>query len=247
MGSVLSVYLFTNLWCDVQALLNDLAPETGTVTDNSDGSHSTVYAITRAGIYRMAIQSAPLNALASRLREHPQMFGTCSRPWGSGDLPLQTRPPYGGRVSSESFTSYPQYSLSAPLTNPRTHVHRFGSVLGAGSPHFLDIKTGAADESKTYIYGSLLAVAAGKTSFAYVQTRDKYGNNIRVNPDDTGSEGPDNVQFELCNEVRPVCVHVPLAVLCSAQPEGAGLGASPADTFELPRTAARAWHALCHA
>ena len=164
---------------------------------------------------------------------------------GPGTCPC--RPPYGGRVSSESFTSYPQYSLSAPLTNPRTHVHRFGSVLGAGSPHFLDIKTGAADESKTYIYGSLLAVAAGKTSFAYVQTRDKYGNNIRVNPDDTGSEGPDNVQFELCNEVRPVCVHVPLAVLCSAQPEGAGLGASPADTFELPRTAARAWHALCHA
>jgi hypothetical protein len=102
MGSVLSFCLFTNLWCDVQALLNDLAPETGTVTDNSDGSHSTVYAITRAGIYRMAIQSAPLHALASQLRDHPQMFGTCSRPQGSGDLPLQTRPPYSGRVSSES-------------------------------------------------------------------------------------------------------------------------------------------------
>jgi len=109
------------------------APETGTVSDNSDGSYGTVYSITRAGIYQMQIQ--------------------------------------------------------------------FGAELGAGSPFLVDVKTSAADLAKTYVFGDLLKVQAGRASTCYVQTRDKYGNNIRVEPDPSDPDGPDEIDFELCTEV----------------------------------------------
>jgi hypothetical protein len=35
-----------------------LAPETGAVTDNSDGSYGTSYSVTRAGQYKLLIQLA---------------------------------------------------------------------------------------------------------------------------------------------------------------------------------------------
>mmetsp|Transcript_20992 Transcript_20992/g.47350 ORF Transcript_20992/g.47350 Transcript_20992/m.47350 type:complete len:1186 (+) Transcript_20992:160-3717(+) len=109
------------------------APETGTVTDNSDGSYSTTYSITRAGLYQMQIQ--------------------------------------------------------------------FGSVFGAGSPFILDVKTSQAELSKTYVYGQLIQVQAGVSSLAFVQTRDKYGNNIRVELDPADADGPDEIEFELCKSI----------------------------------------------
>ena len=41
-------------------------------------------------------------------------------------------------------------------------------------------------------------VQAGRASSAFVQTRDKYGNNIRVELDPNDPDGPDGIEFELC-------------------------------------------------
>jgi len=107
-------------------------PRTATVTDNSDGSYTAVYAITQSGVYQLAIT--------------------------------------------------------------------FGGALGAGTPRQLEVQTAEALIERTYVYGSLLSIKAGETSTIYVQTRDRYGNKLRVDPRvvPTGSE---DINFELCTAV----------------------------------------------
>jgi len=112
-------------------------PETGTVTDNADGSYSTGFYITRSG----------------------------------------------------------QYALKIDVSG----------TLGVGSPFILNIVTGKADKSQTYVYGKLQGIAAGFASELYVQTRDQYGNHIRADEDlyPLGQKdgGRDSIGFQVCKSV----------------------------------------------
>jgi len=115
----------------------DRSPETGTVSDNSDGSYSTSYLITCAGKYALSIE--------------------------------------------------------------------FSGTLGAGSPYILTVVTDVADKSLTYVYGKLKGIAAGVASELYVQTRDRYGNPVRANPDlfpiGEVNGGTESIKFQVCKNV----------------------------------------------
>ena len=76
----------------------------------------------------------------------------------------------------------------------------FAGVSGAGSPFMLEIASAPAEIALTYVYGDLLNVVAGATSTLYVQTRDKYGNFLRVDPTAYPS-GSEDIVFELCQTV----------------------------------------------
>ena len=99
------------------------------------------------------------------------------------------------------------YGVSYKVT--RAGTYRLGiniaGVYGAGSPHLLQIKTDKRDPSKTYVYGSLLDIRAGIASTLFVQTRDRYGNNIRADlgtyPLGEVNGGSENIVFELCKSV----------------------------------------------
>jgi len=110
-------------------------PNSGTVTDNSDGSYGVVYSLTLGGEYQLAIS--------------------------------------------------------------------FSGINGADTPSIFEVKTGAAVVANTYAYGNMLNVQAGKVSSIFVQTRDKYFNNIRVDPDET-PEGSEKITFELCTSIPVV-------------------------------------------
>lgn len=129
-------------------------PQTGTVSDNRDGSFSISYRLTRAGMYTLDLQIA--NALAAQA-------------------------PY--KIIVHSDTAVPE---------------------------------------KTFVFGSLLTVKQGDASNIYAQTRDRYGNYIRLDPGQF-PEGIENLQFELCivigNQTDPE-----LSLACAGGEEEEGVG-----------------------
>eukprot|EP00960_Hanusia_phi_P018846 554889-Hanusia_phi.AAC.20 len=76
----------------------------------------------------------------------------------------------------------------------------FAGAIGAGAPFILQIASAPAEIALTYVYGDLLNVVAGSTSTLYVQTRDKYGNFLLVDPAVYPS-GSEDIVFELCQSV----------------------------------------------
>jgi len=74
------------------------------------------------------------------------------------------------------------YAVSYRITKAGLYQHSISVIgsIGAGTPVFLDVSSDAAYPPRTYVYGSLLSLETGKASTIYVQTRDQFGNHIRV-------------------------------------------------------------------
>jgi hypothetical protein len=77
----------------------------------------------------------------------------------------------------------------------------FSGIVGAQTPIQLMVQSAATDLSRTYGYGTVLRSAAGVTSSLFVQTRDGYGNNALVNPEQYPL-GLEEITFELCKSIK---------------------------------------------
>jgi len=80
------------------------------------------------------------------------------------------------------------------------HVVSIDRVVGAGTPVFLSVTCDIADISRTYVYGELLKLETGKASTVYVQTRDRFGNNMRFT-DDEKNPCTGYPLSETCNQI----------------------------------------------
>ncbi len=92
-----------------------------------------------------------------------------------------------------------QYSITKAGTYS-LHI-LFSGIVGAQSPVDLMVLSAATDVSRTYGYGAVKHSSAGATSSIYVQTRDSYGNNVRVDPE-TSPSGTEEISFELCRSIE---------------------------------------------
>lgn len=92
-----------------------------------------------------------------------------------------------------------RYSASYRIT--RSGVYQLSIALsggiGAGSPYQLLVASDKADISRTYVFGPFEQVKTGRTTTLFVQTRDQFGNNLRVDPKIFAS-GSETIGFELC-------------------------------------------------
>lgn len=70
-------------------------------------------------------------------------------------------------------------------------------MYGAQTPAYLVVNTAPADPQRTYVYGGFLNIRAGASSALWVQTRDRYGNALRVHPLEYPA-GSEAISFELC-------------------------------------------------
>ena len=91
------------------------------------------------------------------------------------------------------------YETSYRITRSGSYLLEitFAGVVGAGTPLVLEVQSAPADVSKTYVYGQLRSIVAGSASTLYVQTRDRYGNNIRASPA-LYPQGTESIEFEIC-------------------------------------------------
>jgi hypothetical protein len=120
------------------------------------------------------------------------------------DLESSSDIPRAGKVMDNSDGTYTvTYSITVSSTYHLSIT--FNSVLAAGSPHRLAVLAQEADVSLTYAYGNFRSVMTGRTHTIFVQTRDRYGNFISTDPDES-PEGSDQVILEYCTTVGETCV-----------------------------------------
>jgi hypothetical protein len=77
----------------------------------------------------------------------------------------------------------------------------FSGIVGAQTPIELMVQSAATDLTRTYGYGTVLQSKAGVTSSLFVQTRDGYGNNALVDPEQYPL-GLEEISFELCKSIK---------------------------------------------
>ena len=112
-------------------------------------------------------------------------------------MPLQPdQVPKSGTVSDNSDGSY-GVSYTVTVGGMYHLAISFSGVVGADTPTYLQVRTAVADVSSTIVFGALQDVTAGSSHEVFVQTRDKYGNNLLVDPEDDPSGG-EQVGLEVC-------------------------------------------------